>query len=450
MKKLLFLFSLILIFSCTKEKIITEIVEKTNTITETVSIVSTNTVEVSLVVELDPIEIKKSNSTKVYAHYMPWFKSKTFSGYWGLHWTQANRNPDNFSEEAANINGLGIINYSKREIAAHFYPLIGPYDTADPFLQEYHFLLMKYSGIDGIIIDHPGAIELTLSDGLDERIEDVQSLIPSIERTGIEFSIMYEDRDIKYKYDEGRITDSTINQTIIQDLTLLDDYFAHPNYTKDDEKLLFTIFGPLFVNDPLNWNQIFASSEYSFDFLTLWGSYERVGDFAVGEYAWVFGGDNIDHIWHIDNFYKNTATRFNKSIGGIYPGFKDYYYEGGWDYSPDGIGWEIDHNNLSTLNACIELARQYSPDIVQLITWNDIQEGTMIEPTIEFGFSFIEAIADYTGSPYGLDEFVLIYNYYKKRKQFIDDDEKQVLLDQAFFLLTSLQVQKAIELMNSI
>ena len=381
---------------------------------------------------------------------MPWFKSKPFSGYWNLHWTQSNRNPDNFTEEIADINGLGQINYLKREIAAHFYPLIGPYDTEDPLLQEYHFLLMKYSGIDGIIIDHPGAIELTLSDGFDERIEDVQSLIPRIEKTGIEFSIMYEDRDIKYKYDEGRINDDTITDTVIKDLIFLDTYFTHANYTKDNGKLLFTIFGPLFINNPLNWNEIFASMNHSFDFLTLWGSFERAGDFANGEYAWVFGGDNIDHLWHIDNFYKNTVTKLEKSIGGIYPGFKDFYFEGGWESDPEGIGWEINHRGVNTLNACIDLARKYSPETVQLITWNDIQEGTMIEPTIEFGFLYLEAIADYTESPYGLDEFVLIYNYYQKRKIFVSDNEKQKLLDQVFYLLTSLQVEKANNLIDKI
>jgi|TARA_A100001015_G_scaffold208220_1_gene233000 hypothetical protein len=74
----------------------------------------------------------------------------------------------------------------------------------------------------------------------------------------------------------------------------------------------------------------------------------------------------------------------------------------------------------------------------------------MIEPTIEFGFLYLEAIADYTESPYGLDEFVLIYNYYQKRKIFVSDNEKQKLLDQVFYLLTSLQVEKANNLIDKI
>ena len=46
----------------------------------------------------------------VYAHYMPWFQTPELSGYWGNHWTMANKNPEEF------ING-------QRSIASHYYPL---------------------------------------------------------------------------------------------------------------------------------------------------------------------------------------------------------------------------------------------------------------------------------------------------------------------------------------
>ena len=44
----------------------------------------------------------------------------------------------------------------RRQIASHFYPLIGPYDSNDPHGLEYHLLLMKLSGIDGVIVDWYG------------------------------------------------------------------------------------------------------------------------------------------------------------------------------------------------------------------------------------------------------------------------------------------------------
>ena len=78
---------------------------------------------------------------KLLVHYMPWYVSRPFSGYWGWHWTMNHYNPDKLE-----ANG-------KRSIASHYYPLIGPYDSNDADALECHVLLMKFAGIDGIIID---------------------------------------------------------------------------------------------------------------------------------------------------------------------------------------------------------------------------------------------------------------------------------------------------------
>ncbi|HIL07904.1 MAG TPA: endo-alpha-mannosidase, partial [Candidatus Latescibacteria bacterium] len=84
-----------------------------------------------------PVAVLKTNPAKVYAHYMPWFENSA-NGQWGMHWTMATVDPD-----AVDADG-------KRQIAAHFYPLIGPYSSSDPDLIEYHLLLMKLAGIDGV------------------------------------------------------------------------------------------------------------------------------------------------------------------------------------------------------------------------------------------------------------------------------------------------------------
>ena len=77
-----------------------------------------------------PPPVQKTNSMKVYMHYMPWFQSKPFAGYWGSHWTMANKNPD-----IVDANG-------QRQIASHYYPLIGPYASRDKVVIEYHLLVM--------------------------------------------------------------------------------------------------------------------------------------------------------------------------------------------------------------------------------------------------------------------------------------------------------------------
>src|SRR5258706_1034159 len=95
---------------------------------------------------LDPVTVTKTNSQKVYVHYMPWFEDKSTSldGKWGSHWTMANENPDI------------ILSNGRRQIAAWFYPMIGPYASSDRDVIDYHTLLMKYAGIDGVIVDWYG------------------------------------------------------------------------------------------------------------------------------------------------------------------------------------------------------------------------------------------------------------------------------------------------------
>src|SRR5215216_4111316 len=76
-----------------------------------------------------PVE-KPAGSPKVYMHYMPWFQTPASLGgtggsSWGWHWKMDTQNPN-------------IVDASgKRQIAAHYYPKIGPYDSTDSNVIEY-------------------------------------------------------------------------------------------------------------------------------------------------------------------------------------------------------------------------------------------------------------------------------------------------------------------------
>ena len=48
-----------------------------------------------------------------------------------------------------------VIN-ERSPIASKFYPIIGPYDSGDREVLQYHLLLMKFAGIDGVIVDWYG------------------------------------------------------------------------------------------------------------------------------------------------------------------------------------------------------------------------------------------------------------------------------------------------------
>ena len=45
------------------------------------------------IVDISHMDIVKENPKKIYVHYLPWFQSKDYDGYWGQHWTMANTKP---------------------------------------------------------------------------------------------------------------------------------------------------------------------------------------------------------------------------------------------------------------------------------------------------------------------------------------------------------------------
>ena len=92
------------------------------------------------------VTVPKTNPIPVYVQIMPWFQTpETLGGTnWGWHWTMNNCNPNT------------ILPNGQRQIASYYYPLIGTYDSSDPYVIEYQMLLMKLSGISGTTVDWYG------------------------------------------------------------------------------------------------------------------------------------------------------------------------------------------------------------------------------------------------------------------------------------------------------
>ena len=368
----------------------------------------------------------KTNSTKLYMHYMPWFHTKDFSGYWGIHWTMANQNPDN------------ILTNGNREIAAHYYPLIGPYDSSDPDVIDYHLLLMKYAGIDGILIDWYGTHDVW---DYGANLANSNALIEGIKKVGLEFGIVYE--EFTTEQVELQLSIPAIDAAQ-QDINYMEqNYFnsGHYIHIQNDEPLLLT-FGPRYFTNPMQWSEIFQALDNPISFLPLWFATPQVGNSnSSGEFAWV---DFTSTLSELDNFYQSTDN--DVIIGSAYPGFHDFYEQGGWG---DSYGL-IDHQNGETLEATLAKATQYNLDYLQLVTWNDFGEGTMIEPTQEFQFHYLEQIQDFAGVEYDKSVLEIIHDYYLKRKAYEGDAEVQSTLDDVFDALNRLDVAEAENLLSGL
>ena len=311
------------------------------------------------IVDISGMNVIKENPKKVYVHYMPWFQSKDYDGYWGQHWTMANQDPD-----IIDANG-------KRQIASYYYPLIGPYSSSDPDLHEYHFLMMKLAGVDGVIFDWYGSRDL-YDYGLIK--QSTETFIAVMEDLGMDFSIMYEDRVAVHAVDQ-QLADSVI-QAAQQDFTYIDQtYFTSPRYLKHENNNVLFVFGPEHITTEAEWNQVFSvlPVQNRPDFLTLWAAKDRVGPNAAGEFLWVAP----DHLLAHQHYYSIYPQTNMVTVGSSYPGFHSFYTAGGW--STGAHAWTIPKDSGQTFVETLNYTHQEIADFIQVITWNDFGEGTMIE-----------------------------------------------------------------------
>lgn len=376
-----------------------------------------------------PVNVNKSVNTKIYAHYMPWFETpETNDGKWGQHWTMANKSPD-----VIDANG-------KRSIASHFYPLIGPYASSDKHVIQYQLLLMKLSGIDGVLIDWPTTIDLY---DYPKNLSNAEALIEHISEVGLKYAIVYEDHNVKIAFDQKKISNKLAAAQ--NDMSYLKiNYFTDTSYINIDNRPLLLVFGPQTFFAGADWVSIFTALNPKPVFLTLWNQSGQAGTAAGGEYSWVWQDNGSNHLTFLTNFYTKSFSGIK--MGSAYPGFKTFYNEGGWG----GPTFEINHNGTETFATTLQKALDSKVDYIQLVTWNDYGEGTMIEPTREFEYTFLTTLQTKLGVSNNEYDLELVNKMYELRKKYVDIASIQESLDQVYYYMVSLQLDKAAFSLDSI
>lgn len=372
-------------------------------------------------------DVQKTNPLKVYMHYMPWFDTPDVLGgsNWGYHWKMNNQNPN-------------IVDASgKRQIASHYYPKIGPYQSNDLDVIEYHLLLMKLAGVDGVMIDWYG-VQGTNGD-INLLLTNSNAVVDKVGDFGLDFSVVMEDR-----------FSANINQAKANVAYLRDNYFQKPDYIRlgAAQNPLLAVFGPITFEKESEWSQILAEAGEDVDFLTLWYEQNNAGSNADGEFAWIYEDGLLNnHLSHQANFYRFRTPSLG-TVGGVaYPGFDDFYEQGGVG---DIIPFDIPHNGGQTLDDVLNIVGLNTDkiDFLQLATFNDFGEGTMFEPTVETGFEYLKRIQEFTGVPYGEQELELVYRLYLARKKYAGDAPIDAMLDQVSTLLIGLEIENAAALLD--
>jgi len=301
------------------------------------------------------------------AHYMPWYAAPPRSETWGWHWTMNHFDPNQHKD-------------GRREIASKFYPLIGPYDSGDRHVIEYHLLLMKLAGIDGVVIDWYGRTECYDYRDLHE---NVVLLVSFLEKYQMKFVICYEDQTINTLVEQKVISQaSRVSHATSELKWLAENWFQRDSYVRFQGQPALLSFGHGGLNDD-EWQSVF----HQLDLPIRWVSEHTPRSGAFGAFDWPIPEKGLSQV----RMFSDESKQWQCSIPVIFPRFVDVYEQAGVQASYA----EIEDNEGKTFRLSANEAGFALGQIVQVATWNDWGEGTQIEPSVEFGYRDLESIQSF-------------------------------------------------------
>jgi hypothetical protein len=301
---------------------------------------------------------------RILAHYMPWYEAKPFSPHWGWHWTMGVFDPEGKTGD-------------KPTIASHYRPLIGPYDSGDPDVIEYHALLMKLAGIDGAVFDWYGTAELFDYASIHRH---ALAFADQAARTGLQFAVCYEDQTIPKLIEAGKVKPAgRVGHAQAEIDWLRNNWFGKLSYLKLDNRPVLLSFGRDGLTDS-EWSSVLGGPASA----PLYLSEHARRTAAAGAFDWPVPqvGPKAR-----DSFFKE-AKSWPAGMAVAFPRFHDVYEQAKIHKS-----WgTIDDNAGKTFASTLEAAFKSGLPLIQIATWNDWGEGTVIEPSVEFGYRDLEVV----------------------------------------------------------
>jgi hypothetical protein len=324
----------------------------------------------TIVYQAIPKEIERC----ILAFYYPWYGTSYGPSKIWFHW-------EGISQDS-------IAN------AAH-YPLLGIYDSQDEKLIEAHILLAKNAGIDGFIVSWWG-----INSFEDKSLEKI---IKIAERYDFKISIYYE----SYR----PWNPLKINEVINELSYVITKYSKSPIFLKVDERPVIFIYAiESHERKPEFWLQVRRSLEEKVNATYL------IGDTKNPEYLHVFDGFhtyielNQDDMKNTYIFYNNSmkvgliGQDFSETIAilksgnpikiqekilfyTIIPGYDDRKIRSPGNY--------IDRADGEIYRAFWRDALESGARHILITSWNELHEGTEIEPTREYVFLFLDITREY-------------------------------------------------------
>jgi hypothetical protein len=244
------------------------------------------------------------------------------------------------------------------------------YSSTDPAQIHRQITDMISRGINGVIIDWYGS----------NNNEDLATKLVMAEaelHPGFSFAIMIDQGAIKWDSCPG----CSPQAALIDHLQYIErTYFPSPAYMTVQGRPVVTNFN-IDLSYSVDWNQVSAalSSQPLFLFQNNSGFSHAL---SAGSYSWVMPTTSDYGIGYLTSFYKTGIPYGNEqTVGASYKGFNDSLAAWG---SHRVMGQQCGQTWLRTfseINGLYNSGNQL--DSLQLVTWNDYEEGTEIETGID-------------------------------------------------------------------
>ena len=221
-----------------------------------------------------------------------------------------------------------------------------------------------------------------------------------------------------------------------------DHWFVADEYAKIAGRPLLLVFGPQYFKGA-EWKELFLGLPQPPYFCTL----NSLQEGADGVFGWppVHDGRVVPPAaWrtYLSQLYEKGG------VGTAFPKFHDIYAEAG---VRESYGY-LDDQEGAVFDETLERAGERAT-LIQIVTWNDFGEGTIIEPTTEFGYRYLEVLQDYRKKqagktfPYSPEDLRLPIALYQLRQQAAADGRAGVHLDSAAALLFASENEAARKLL---
>lgn len=326
-------------------------------------------------------------------HYMAWFKTMR---------SATDPTPDwdhwKWSSEHAKHDPEKRLPDGRRDIDSVLYPLIGPYTPLSPTVLRYHMETIRAMGGEAVAVDWYAEGHFTDT--------CIPAILDAAQQAGLKVTLCYEEK-INFIWPDRRkpATRADAVDAAVKDLRYaLTRYATHPAFLRRDGRpFLFQFNG--YGKGRLGDNE-FTPEEYR-------AIFDRLGEpIYYGRQGLTKGYETTTDcrfLWFahdapaIRKFGEACREKINRGeakffMGFVAPGFDDTGVWG-WNNKPR----VTPRRGLSFLKGTLDNCLTGGPELVQAVTWNDFQEGTVLEPTREAGFWYVDALATWwaqkTGRP---------------------------------------------------